>query len=93
MKIVKLTFNFDFPIFRQSPGYLGIWGDYKFIIDESLLECDYWLIYSDHKLILQKCKCPKENIYFIPAEGHNTSVKYPQKFLDQFGKIITVQKQ
>lgn len=93
MKIVKLSFNYDFPIFRQSPGFLGIWGNYKFIIDESILECDYWLIYSDHKFVLQKCICPKENIFFIPAECYNTSVKYPKKFLEQFGTIITVQTQ
>ena len=93
MKIVKLTFNFEFPIFRQTPGELGVWGDYRFIIDSSLVESDYWIIYSDYKLVVEKCRCPKEHIYFIPAEGFNTSTNFPAKFLAQFGKIITVQKQ
>lgn len=93
MKIVKLTFNFEFPIFRQTSGELGIWGDYKFIIDSSLPECDYWVIYSDYKLVKEKCRCPKENIYFLPAECFNTSNNFPAQFLAQFGKIITVQKQ
>jgi FkbM family methyltransferase len=93
MKIVKLSFNFKFPIFRQTPGNLGVWGDYKFLIDDSLLECDYWVIYSDYNLVMEKCKCPKENIFFIPAECFNTSNNFPKQFLAQFGKIITVQKQ
>jgi FkbM family methyltransferase len=93
MKIVKLTFNFEFPIFRQTPGELGVWGDYKFIVDCSLVECDYWVIYSDYNQVIEKCRCAKENIYFIPAEGFNTSTNFPAQFLAQFGKIITVQKQ
>jgi hypothetical protein len=93
MYIVKLTFNFNQPIFRQTPGELGRWGNYQFIIDKDLDMADFWVIFSEYGLIKESCKCPKENIIFIPAEGINTSVKYPQRFLDQFGKILTVQKQ
>ena len=93
MKIVKLTFNYDWPFFRQTPNFSQIWGNYKFIIDENLLECDFWIIYSDYKLKSEKVKCNPENIIFMPAEGYNTSPKFTQKFLNQFGTLITVQKE
>lgn len=93
MFIVKLTFNYDWPLFRQTPNYSGIWGNYKFVIDVNLVECDYWIIYSEYKLIEETCICNKENIFFLPAEAYNTSAKYPNDFLEQFGKVITVQRE
>lgn len=93
MLTVKLTFNYDWPIFRQTPSFSGIWGDYKFIIDPNLKECDFWVVYTEYGLVKEKCICDKENILFIPGEGYNTSNKYPTKFLDQFSKILTVQRQ
>lgn len=93
MYIVKLTFNYDWPIFRQTPQNLGVWGDYMFVIDSNLKECDYWIIYTEYKLIEEQCICNRENIFFIPGEGVNTCVKYPKEFLSQFGKIITVQRE
>jgi hypothetical protein len=93
MKIVKLTFNFDFPVFRQTPGSAGVWGDYKFIIDPQLKECDFWVVYTDYQLQKEKCLCNRENIIFIPGESRDTSPAYSNSFLKQFGKIITVQKE
>jgi hypothetical protein len=93
MKIVKLTFNYDWPLFRQTPNFSQIWGDYKFIIDDNLKECDFWIIYTDYKLIEETVKCNPKNVIFIPGECYNTSPKFSQKFLNQFGIIITVQRE
>lgn len=93
MKIVKLTYNYDWPIFRQTPGFSQNWGDYKFVIDENLKECDFWLIYGDYKLTEEKVICNPKNTVFIPGEAYFTSPKYGQKFLDQFALVITVQKE
>ncbi|MDI1256469.1 MAG: glycosyltransferase family 10 [Flavobacterium sp.] len=93
MKIVKLTFNYDWPIFRQTSGFSQIWGDYKFVIDENLKECDFWIVYSDYKLIAEQVKCNPENIIFIPGECYHTSPKFSQRFLNQFGLIVTMQKE
>ncbi|WP_203257354.1 glycosyltransferase family 10 domain-containing protein [Hyunsoonleella ulvae] len=93
MKIVKLTFNYDWPIFRQTPKNSQIWGNYKFIIDDNLQECDFWVIYSDYNLKPETVKCPKENIIFIPAECYSTSPKFTKRFLNQFGTILTVQRE
>ena len=93
MEIVKLTFNYDWPFFRQTPKFSQVWGNYKFIIDENLIECDFWIVYSDYKLTSEKVKCSPENVIFIPAECYNTSPKFTQKFLDQFGTLVTVQRE
>lgn len=93
MHIVKLTFNYDWPLFRQSPDNAGIWGDYKFIIDDNLTECDFWIIYNEHRLTIERVKCNRENIIFIPAECYSTSTKYLSDFLNQFGAILTVQRE
>lgn len=93
MKIVKLTFNYNWPLFRQTPDFSQIWGDYKFIIDDNLKECDFWVIYTDYELIEETVKCNPKNIIFIPGECYNTSSKFSQKFLNQFGTIITVQRE
>lgn len=93
MIIVKLTFNYDWPLFRQTPNFSQIWGNYKFVIDNDLKECDFWIIYSDYNLLPEKVKCSSKNIIFIPAECYNTSPRFTQKFLNQFGLIITVQRE
>jgi hypothetical protein len=93
MKIVKLTFNYNWPLFRQTPNFSQIWGDYKFIIDDNLKECDFWIIYTDYGLIEETVQCNPKNVIFIPGECYNTSPKFSRKFLDQFGTIITVQRE
>ncbi|QNM86250.1 hypothetical protein H9W90_03780 [Polaribacter pectinis] len=93
MKIVKLTYNYNWPIFRQTPNNSQIWGNYKFVIDNNLKECDYWVIYSDHNLLPEKVLCNPNNIIFISGEGKTTSPVYGQKFLDQFALIVTVNRE
>ncbi len=92
MKIVKLTFNHDWPLFRQVPGNKNIWGNFQFVIDDELKECDAWVVYSDYKLERSEVICNPNNVLFIPAEGPNTSPEFSRKFLDQFARVVTVQK-
>ncbi len=93
MKIVKLTFNYEWPLFRQTPSFSQVWGNYKFVIDDNLKECDYWIIYCDYKLKRETITCPKEHVIFIPGECYNTSPYFYKSFLKQFGAIITVQRE
>lgn len=90
-KIVKLTFNHNWPLFRQTPLNDGVWGDYIFKIDDNLTECDFWVVYGDDKIVEQTVRCPKSNTYFIPGESVNTSPTYSQQFLAQFAHLITMQ--
>lgn len=93
MITVKLTYNYDWPLFRQTPNSGGVWGNYRFVIDDNLKECDYWVIYSDYLVKEETVKCNPDNTYFIPAECYNTSPKFNQQFLNQFAHIITVQRE
>lgn len=54
MKITQITYNYDWPLFRQTPNFSQIWGNYKFVIDNELKECDFWIIYSDYNLTNEK---------------------------------------
>lgn len=93
MKVVKITFNYDWPLFRQTTHFSEIWGDYKFVIDDDLKECDFWIVYTDYLLKSETVKCNPKNIIFIPGECYNTSPKFTQQFLKQFGLLITVQRE
>lgn len=93
MYTVKLTFNYDWPIFRQTPAFSMKWGDYEFVIDKNLEECDFWVVYSNYKLTKEQCRCNKNNILFFPAECYQTSPRFSEDFLNQFGKVITVQRE
>lgn len=93
MKIVKLSFHYDWPLFRQTPGCIGEWGDYKFIIDKDLKECDFWIIYTEYGLETDIVKCNPDNIIFVPGECYNTSPRFSQSFLNQFGMLVTVQRE
>lgn len=93
MKIVKLTYNYDWPIFRQTPNFSQIWGDYKFVIGDDIDECDFWVVYTDHLLKPEKVKCSPDKFIFVTGEGYFTSPKYGKKFLNQFSNVITVQRE
>jgi len=93
MKIVKVSFNYDWPLFRQSPQGLGEWGDYKFVLDDTLKECDFWIVYTSYKFVTETVTCHPDNIIFMPGECYNTSPRFSQKFLNQFGALVTVQRE
>ncbi|HNP53079.1 MAG TPA: glycosyltransferase family 10 [Ferruginibacter sp.] len=93
MKLVKLSFPYDFPVMRQTSGSAGVWGNYRFVIDDTLQECDYWVIYTAHEMKAETVCCHSKHIVFVPGEAYDTSPRFPDKFLKQFGLVITVQPQ
>lgn len=93
MKRVKLTFNHDWPIFNQTPGNLGVWDDFEFILNgDDTQEYDFWVILGNYKFETQEVRCPKGNIVFIATEPFSIE-NYEEKFLTQFPLFITVQKE
>lgn len=88
---VKFTFPYpEWPVLRQTPNSLGIWGDYQFFLnDKTITECDFWLIFEGVS-IDETVKCDKRNIIFIGGEGSSTGF-YSKAFLNQFGRVITCQ--
>jgi hypothetical protein len=99
MKLVKITINYpDFKdkLFQQLPGGINgprIWGDYYFTSDDNVLECDFWVIFTNYKFENIRVRCPKENIFFIVFEAQPNSEKFNFSFINQFGKFFTVQEQ
>lgn len=87
-KIVKISTPFPHTQFtRQSPLNNGIWGEYLFVENQPVDECDYWAVYEGVSKE-EQCKCDPENIYFISGEPpeHKT---YSTAYLKQFSCVIT----
>ena len=75
---------------RQTPNNDGIWNNHKFIFDQPLKKCDYWIIFDD-LIKAETTICNPKNIFLIMSEP--PSVKYyHNKFLQQFATVITCHK-
>ncbi len=89
MYTVKLTLPVEnWPYERQTPNSSGVWGDYKFYINQNIEKCDYWVVYGalNHS---EKVYCPSSNTIFICGEP--PSVKpYNINFLQQFATVVAV---
>ena len=75
------------PFLRQTPGGLGIWDDCQFFFDEAVTDCDFWVVYENLRKT-EVANCPRSNTVLLTGEPPAVK-KYPQKFTNQFGHIIT----
>lgn len=87
---VKLSDPFTaWSILRQTPGSLGVWGDYQFIINKEIKECDFWVVYEGLKEE-ESVSCPPQNTIIITGEPPDIK-RYNTSFLAQFATVITCQ--
>ena len=92
MKKIKLSINSPREgLLRQTPNNDGVWGNYKFYINEPIDECDYWVIYSKGEKNNNKTKVSKENLVLLTGEPE-TIYHYAPSFIKRFGKILTSRK-
>ncbi|NLW90455.1 MAG: transferase [Syntrophomonadaceae bacterium] len=85
---IKLSTDFPYePIKRQTPNSSGRWGDFEFIINQDVSECDYWVVYND-LLRPETTSCPPQNTIFITAEPPGIR-GYKTEFIRQFARVIT----
>jgi hypothetical protein len=77
----------DLGMLTQTPCTSGIWGKYKFEINNECDECDFWVIISSTPETL-KVKVPPGNTIFITSEEY-IQHQYLPKYLKQFDRIIT----
>ena len=92
MKKIKLSINSPKEgLLRQTPNNDGVWGNYKFYINEPIDECDYWVIYSKGEKNNNKTKVSKENLVLLTGEPEPI-YHYAPSFIKRFGKILTSRK-
>jgi hypothetical protein len=92
MITVKVSTNFPhWPLLRQTPVSEGIWGNCKFLVNQDVTECDWWVVYEG-LMGTEKACCPKSHTILIAAEPRSIKV-YDPDFLRQFGTIITSQSE
>ena len=92
MKKIKLSINSPKDgLLRQTPNNDGIWGDYKFYINENIEECDYWVIYSKGEKQNNQTKVAKKNLILLTGEPEPI-YHYAPSFIRKFGRVLTSRK-
>lgn len=87
MLTVKVSLPFDWPLERQTPGGDGIWGNCRFLINQDVEECDFWVVVEGLKKQEKVC-CHHQNTLFITCEPPEVK-NYNRNFLNQFSSVIT----
>ncbi|MFA5314051.1 MAG: glycosyltransferase family 10 [Methanomassiliicoccales archaeon] len=77
----------DFPLERQTPERSSRWGDYEFIINQDMKECDFWIVGEGIRKE-EMCRCPPDRTFFITGEPPSVR-RYNPIFLHQFSTVLT----
>lgn len=93
MKKIKLSYSAPaMHLEKQSPECSAQWGDCQFFINQEVEDCDVWVVFGGLEKPTESTICPPGNIIFITGEP-STIWHYDKKFLKQFSKIITCQRE
>lgn len=90
MKIVKVSSgraDLSNLLLRQSPAGQGIWGDCRFIVNQPVEKCDWWVVC--HQSGLQSTEvtwCDPKHLVFISMEPGEGGVL--ERFYAQFAKLV-----
>jgi len=90
IRIKLSTDPFPWPLFRQTPGRSGRWGDCVFHHNEPLEECDAWVVFGDVIRRTESTRCPRGNTLFITPEPASVQ-RYPERYLAQFAAVLGCQ--
>ena len=87
---VKVTTQHPaWPLLRQTPNGLGAWGRYRFVVNEPIETCDYWVV-CDGLQTEEWAVCSPDNTIFVTWEPPaGVRPPYARKFTDQFGSVLT----
>jgi len=89
MPVIKISYSHPtWPLLRQTPDNSGKWGDFTFVINQKIEECDGWVVINDLLHNREETKCPTKRTLFINLEPP-TQALYPDEFLNQFSIIAT----
>jgi hypothetical protein len=81
----------DWPWLRQTPGGNGVWGNCRFIVDEPVESCDFWVVY-DGLLEPETTSCPPGATLLVTGEPPSVKL-YRPGFVAQFGAVRTCHRQ
>ena len=79
----------SWPLLRQTPGAKGVWGDCRFVVNEDVAECDYWVV-QDGLSKPETALCPPQNTILVTGEPP-TVRPYSPRFTAQFATVVTCQ--
>lgn len=79
---------------RQTPGHnlRSQDGRYEFCFDDTMDEADFWVVQGKGVRTEQTCRVAPENTILLTTEPRSVLV-YPQRYIDQFGLVISCQEQ
>lgn len=85
----KYSHDINKRLLELTPNGDGVFGDFQFIFNTKLESYDYLVVFDNITEPI-KPKCNKSRIMLVT--GESTSIKkYPQKYLNQFGTVVTSQ--
>jgi len=86
---VKVTHPYgNWPLARQTPKNLGIWGECQFFINDNIEECDYWFVLDD-VTNNESTICSFKNTIIITLEFPSIRPSINLRFLKQFNTVFT----
>lgn len=89
MKTIKLSINSPTEgLLRQTPRGDGVWGNYKFEINNEVEECDFWVVYSKGQRFNESTRVAPENLLLITGEPE-AIYHYAKGFIKQFPTVLT----
>ena len=92
--MIKVKLSINSPVqglLRQTPNNDGIWGKYKFYINQQIDDCDYWVIYSKGDSNNNETRVALENLVLLTGEPEPI-YHYAPSFVKKFGRVLTSRK-
>lgn len=86
---VKLSYPeyWYWPAELQTPGRTAVWNNCRFLINQPVKECDFWVVFEDLDYV-EVTRCPPGHTLLITGEPPSVRA-YSEKFVGQFSTAIT----
>jgi hypothetical protein len=90
MKIIKVSSGseeYSNLLLRQTVGMRGIWGDCKFLVNQKVDYCDWWVVCHFSGLLKpEETFCDPNHLIYISMEPKEYFTT--EKYLNQFSKLV-----
>ena len=85
---VKVSTNFPhWPLARQTPLSSGQWGSCRFLVNQEVEECDFWVVLDGLTQPETTC-CDRSNTLLVTCEPPDVKA-YSSDFLAQFAVVLS----